>query len=191
MFDTISVYDKSILKSIPRMIRETGSKTEVYNRLKDKIPEYQNNSLARRIAAYTTDEIQKKFRTPVYILVLLCAIYAISELGSLYVTFKHNLLAFPVLFVAALILGLTIVFIFGFLKYKLFAYTTAISLCSLSFISIAINLFFTPDLQTAVSFVHTIITIMFLHFLRKNLFPEITFWGNVRSDKEKVFKFSS
>ena len=191
MFDTVSVYDKSILKSIPRMIEETGSKTEVYNRLKDKIPEYQNNSLARRIAACTTDEMKKKFSIAVYLLVLLCSIYAISELSSLYVTFKHDLFTFPVIFVTSLIVGLTLAFIWGFLKYKLFAYTTAISLCSLSFISITINLFYTPDLQTAVSFIHTIITITFLHFLRKNLFPEITFWGNVRSDKDKEFKFSS
>lgn len=191
MFDTVSVVDKSVLKEIPDMVRECGSKMEVYNRLKDKIPGYQNNSLARRIAAVTTEETRSKNKIPVLLLILQTVISVIFAIANLIKFVPANMFTTPILIIAALYLIVTALFIYGYASCKLFVYSTAISLYSLSVAVTLALMLFKPETKTAISLFSSAIILVFLTLLRKSIFPEITFWGNVKPDKETDFKFSS
>lgn len=183
------VTDKTLLKSIPDMIQKVGSKTEVFNQLKESLPTHQLGSLAKRIAAVATDDTKKQNRIPVYLLILLTLINFLQ--GILNYTANANHYTIVHLISVIIVSIIYILFLYGFARIKLFAFTTAVSLYTIGLVLSLYNLFFHPHSIQTLSFVGNIITLIFLHLLRKKIFPEITFWGSVKTDKEKKYIFST
>ena len=189
MIDKVTISDKAILDSIPQLIQKTGSKTEVFNQLKESLPSYQLSSLARRVAAFTTDDAKKQNRFPVYLLILLTLINFLQGILNYTANAKYYSIEHLIFVIIASIIY--VLFLYGFVRIKLFAFTTAVSLYSIGLVLSLYNLYFHPHSIQTLGFIGNIITIIFLHLLRKKIFPEITFWGSVKTNKEKNYVFST
>jgi len=189
MIDKVTVTDKAILDSIPQLIQKTGSKTEVFNQIKKSLPGYQLSSLAKRIAAFTTDDTRKQNRIPVYLLILLTLINFLQGILNYAGNARYYSIEQLIFVIIASIIY--VLFIYGFVRIKLFAFTTAVSLCTIGLVLSLYNLFYHPHSIQTLNFIGNIITLIFLHLLRKKILPEITFWGSVKTNKEKNYVFST
>lgn len=121
-------------------------------------------------------------------------IWYITHLVSFfYNTNNKEIIKIPVIIIIVTVFStiLEFLWVYGFIKFKLFAYTTAISLWSLNIICFFIYFLYNINGMTIFDLIYISIILIFLQLLRNALFPEINFWGNVRMDKTLKYIFSS
>ncbi len=180
---------KEVWAAISEMHKNSISKSEIFNQLSDKYPDFPKDTLAKNISSFITEKVKYENRIPVYLLVasVLISIF----FGVINFTFIVQKEYFVISLTAALIIWcLMILFAQGFYKYKLFYYTTAVSLYSLLIpYSVFVILFVRTSGNLLLELIITIINLLFIYLLRANIFPNINFWGNVKKDENKNYIF--
>ncbi len=187
MFDRTNP-SKVVMQSISELIDKKIPKSEVLAQVKSKHPELLEDSIAKGIASFIPVSIKKKFRFHSYLLSLFVLIKIIFILIIPYQ--QKNDLSLIFLWSGRIIaVIIAIFFINGFLRFKLFYYTTAVTLYSLFLLSVIYNLIAYPiSLILVISQIGTIVTFLFLYILRKQLFLNIDLWGNVLKENG-IYKF--
>lgn len=179
---------KEVEKYISDSIKSGVSKNEIYSQVKSKYPTYDDDSIAKKIASYIKEDVKKRNVIHTYIL----AIFVIISLvfGFITPSFYSSQTMQIYVWSWRIILGIiAIFFIIGFLQFKLFYYTTAVSLYSLYLVLLVYNLFVYPiSLLLVISSVGTVITFIYLYLLRKRIFPNISLWGTVLKENG-IYKF--
>lgn len=121
---------KEVWEAISEMHKNSISKSEIFNQLSDKYPDFPKDTLAKSISSFITEKVKYENRIPVYLLV--ASVIISIFFGVINFSFIVQKEYFVITLMAALIIWcLMILFAQGFYKYKLFFYTTAVSLYSL------------------------------------------------------------
>ncbi|MEW5843109.1 MAG: hypothetical protein AB1775_07580 [Bacteroidota bacterium] len=188
MFDA-TVPKKDVIETISRMIKNAVPKEEIFSSVKNRYSEFNPDVLALRISAFVSDEIKSKYKLPVYLLVVSMIVDMVFGLLSL-ISMPPKKLVAAVWVVSVLFYIISILFIAGFLRYKLTYFTTAVSLYSLFLLLVIHGWIVYPFsgmlvLQT----LDVVLTLLFLVLLRKSIFPNINFWGNVKKGVNKNYIF--
>lgn len=180
---------KEVWEAISEMHKNSISKFEIFNQLSGKYPDFPKDTLAKSISSFITEKVKYENRIPVYLLV--ASVIISIFFGVINFSFIVQKEYFVITLMAALIIWcLMILFAQGFYKYKLFFYTTAVSLYSLLIpYSVLVILFVRTSGNLVLELLITIINLLFIYLLRANIFPNINFWGNVKKDKNKNYIF--
>lgn len=180
MFDSTAPKKKEIRNLISELVNKTISKKEIYNEVTNKFPDGNRDFIAREIASYITDEVKNKFRYPAYLLTAILIIELIT-MAINPLTYKNEFYNIYLITFQIAVVIISVFFINGFLKFKLWYYTTAVSYLSLCLLIVAYNWIARPhSSMLLLTSIYTIITLIYLIFLRKGLFPNINFFGNVK-----------
>jgi hypothetical protein len=184
----LTVSDKSVMNVIERMFSNSVSKADIFNNLKYSYIRFTPESLAVKISSFITPEIKKKNRIPVYILAVVLIIRLCFSIV--------NFISFPQIrfiaihwIVSIIIWSITIMFLIGFLRYKLSYYTAAVSIYTFIVLFAAIKMFNQNGIMILLNLLCEVLTLIFLVLLRKRLFPNINLFGHVRKDGNKNFVF--
>ncbi|MEW6196758.1 MAG: hypothetical protein AB1521_16550 [Bacteroidota bacterium] len=179
---------KEVEKYISDSITSGVPKNEIYSQVKSKYPAYDDDSVAKKIASYIKEDVKKRNVIYTYIL----AIFVIISLVFSFITPSfYSSQAMQIYdWSWRIIVGIiAIFFIIGFLQFKLFYYTTAVSLYSLYLVLLLYNFFVYPiSLLLIISSVGTVVTFVYLYLLRKRIFPNISLWGTVIKENG-IYKF--
>ena len=178
MFDKTNP-TKAVIGDIADLTNRSIPKMEIFQQMKLKYPQYDQDSIAKGIASFIPENIKKKYRIHSYLLSLFVLIGIIFSLIIPYLP-RTNLS--PILFWIGrvIVLIIAIFFVNGFLRFKLFYYTTAVSLYSIYLLLVIYNLLVYPITTILlISQIGIVVTFMFLYLLRKQIFPNIGLWGNV------------
>lgn len=178
MFDRTRI-PKEVEIFISDSIKNGIPKNEIFSQIKSQHPNYFEDDIAKIIASFIDDDVKKKNVIHSYILTTLV-------IASLIFMFTNSATLAPqAMQIYQLTLQIfagiaSVFFIIGFLRFKLFYYTTAVSLYSLVMLRVIYNLFaYTISLLLIVSSIGIVLTLLYLILIRKLLFPNINFWGNV------------
>lgn len=180
MLDSTRPKKKEIKNLISELVKKSIPKKEIFNEVKNKFPDGSQDFIARETASYISQEYKNKYRYHAY---LLTAILIISLIFTIInaPTYRYELqnIFFRTFQVAAVIIS--VFFVNGFLKFKLWYYTTAVSYISLIlFVFVYYWLVYPFSNILLLSSINTIATLIYLVLLRKGLFPNINFFGNVK-----------
>lgn len=184
MFDS-TFLDKKVLKSISEMIDKSVPKNEIYQSIIKEYPHHDHDNVAKGIASFINDEIKSKNKIHSYIL----SVLIILTLNfSLIISPNYNPAIPKVVYWGATIIvfSLTVLLVNGILRFKLSYYTTAVSYYSFWILYIIFVCFFVPFTIILLSvIIGIIVTYFYLYLLRKQIFPNINFWGNVKKENGK------
>lgn len=188
MFDS-TVPKKDVIETISRMIKNAVPKDEIFSSVKNRYSGFNPDALALRISAFVSDEIKRKNKLPVYLLVASMIVDMFFGLLTL-INMPPQKLITAVWVLSALFYVVHILFIVGFLRYKLAYFTTAVSLYSL-FLFLVIHgwIVYPFSGMLVLQTLDVVFTLLFLALLRKSIFPNINFWGNVKKGVNKNYIF--
>ena len=178
MIDKINP-SKNVLRSISELISKNVPKQEIFLKVKLNHPELNDDVIARGIASFIPEDVKNKYRIHSYLLSLIVIINAIFSLlvPNPSRTDSQFILSWGVKVIFIIIV---IFFINGFLRFKLFYYSTAVSLYSLYLLMVIYNFIVYPiSAIFLIVQIGIVLTFLFLYLLRKQIFPNIGFWGNV------------
>lgn len=178
MFDRTRI-PKDVEKFISDSLINGIPKNEIFSQIKSQHPDYFEDDIAKKIASFIDDDVKKKNVIHSYILATLVIV-------NLIFMFTNSATLAPQAFqiyhlTLQIFVGIaSVFFIIGFLRFKLFYYTTAVSLYSLVIWIVIYNLIAYPiSLLLIVSSIGTVLTFLYLILIRKRLFQNINFGGNV------------
>ncbi|GEM_PF-3106540 len=169
--------------SISSMIDNSIPKSEIFNELSNKYPNYSKDLLAKNISSQVYKEDKVKYRIPIYLLavtILLNILFGISNF-ILYPP-KSNLDLY--LTIAILLWSFKILFLYGFLKYKLIFYSTAVILYTI-YSPILLLILLSNRMKGSI-FLELLLatfTWLFIHLLKSYIFPNINYWGKIKTDR--------
>jgi uncharacterized membrane protein len=170
---------KEIENFISDSIKNGVPKSEIFAQVKSKYPNYNEDSIAKKIAAYIEEDAKRGNVIHSYNLAALFFVSLITTFASSYTSLSSVLQIYNLVW--KIIIGIIcLFFIIGFLRFKLFYYTTAVSIYTLYLIWVIYNLIIYPiSLLLIVWSIGIVLTLLYLILIRKRLFPNINFWGNV------------
>ena len=181
MFDKTNP-TKEVLSYISDLINHSVPKMEIFQQMKSKYPQYDQDSIAKGIASFISEDVKRKNVIHSYFL----ALFVVISLFFVFIT--------PSMFTLQIvkiidwgwktIFGIVaIYFIIGFIRFKLFYYTTAVSLYSFYLLLLVYNLLVYPvTFILIISSIGTVITFIYLYILRRHIFPNIDLWGKVKKE---------
>ena len=181
MFDS-TFLDKKVMKSIAEMIDRSVPKNEIYQNIILEYPHHDHDYIAKGIASFISDDIKSKNRIHSYILSILVIL---SLNFSLIASPNHTFTKSQIPFWGAAIIYfiLTLFLVNGILRFKLAYYTTAVSYYSFWILNIILVCLFIPfSFIILLATDGIIITYLYIYLLRKHIFPNIDFWGNVKKE---------
>lgn len=178
MFDRTRI-PKDVEKFISDSLINGIPKNEIFSQIKSQHPDYFEDDIAKKIASFIDDDVKKKNVIHSYILAVLLVVSLIFlSIKPITVTLLGLQIFF--LFLKIFFGIIALFFIIGILRFKLFYYTTLVSLYSFYLLTVIYNLISYPiSLLLVVYSVGTVLTLLYLILIRKRLFPNINFWGNV------------
>ncbi len=187
MFDRTRI-PKEVEKFISDSIKNGIPKNEIFSQIKSQHPEYFEDDIAKKIAAFIDDDVKKRNVVHSYILTLLLIISFIFLIIKPITVAPLGLQIF--FWSLKIIFGIiALFFIVGILRFKLFYYTTLVSLYSFYLLIVIYNLISYPiSLLLVIYSIGTVLTLIYLILIRKRLFPNINFWGNVNKENSN-YKF--
>jgi hypothetical protein len=187
MFDKTNS-SKDVMKSISESINNSVPKIEIFQQMKSKYPQCDQDAIAKDIASFISEDVKRNNVIHSYIL----SFFVVISIIFVFITPSLYTLQVAKIFDWSwrIIIGiLAIYFIIGFIQFKLFYYTTAVSLYSLYLLLIIYNLLVYPITSILIiSSVGTIITFIYLYLLRNRIFPNIDLWGKVKKENG-IYKF--
>ncbi len=178
MFDSTKP-SKQIMNLISGLIAKQISKQEIFRQVAEENPALNHDSIAIALSSIIKSEEKRKYKFHAYVLSLLFLVNIIFVL--LLMPQRHGDSSLIFYWIGRIfVLFLSFLFINGFLHFKLWWYTTAISYYSL-WVILIIYYWFTFPLSNIliISSISTIVLFLYLYFLRMKLFPNINFWGKV------------
>lgn len=178
MFDRTKI-SKEVEKFISDSINNGIPKSEIFSQVKSKHPEYLEEDIAKKIASFINEEVKKSNVIHSYILSALVLVSIIFAFTNSYTLAPKGLQIFYI--VLKITIGIiALFFIVGFLRFKLFYYTTAVSLYTFYLILVIYNLIAYPISSLLIVWsIGIVLTLLYLILIRKRLFPNIYFGGNV------------
>lgn len=170
---------KIVEKFISDSINNGVPKSEIFFQVKSQHPQYSDDDIAKKIASFINEDVKKSNAIHTYILATLVIISIIFAFTNSYTSAHKELQIFDMVW--KIIIGIIgLFFIIGFLRFKLFYYTTAVSLYSLYLLWVIYLLLTYPiSLLLIIFSIGTVLTLLYLIMIRKRLFPNINFGGNV------------
>ncbi|MCX6168117.1 MAG: hypothetical protein NTX65_02170 [Ignavibacteriales bacterium] len=182
MFDS-TFLDKKVMKSIAEMIDKSVPKNEIYQHIIKEYPNHDHDYIAKGIASFINDNIKSKNKIHSYIL----SIFVILSLNFCLILFPNYAptISKVVYWGTAIIYFiLTLFLVNGILRFKLAYYTTAVSYYLFWILSIIFVWLFIPfTIMHILLTIGIMITYLYIYLLRKHIFPNIDFWGNVKKEK--------
>ena len=188
MFDKVNP-SKEVMNSISELIYQSVPKSEIFSQVKSKYPNYDQGVIAKGIASFIGEDVKRKYKIHSYLLSVFVIISTLSWSISPLTLNNYSPVFYWIL--RAVISLISILFIVGFLRFKLFYYTTAVSIYSINLLSLVyLWLAYPISSILVISSVGNIITLIYLYLLRKQIFPSIDYWGNVK-EKNGNYVFST
>ena len=188
MFDS-TLPQRDLTGTISRMIKNAVPKDEIFSSIRNRYPEYHPDFIAKNVSAVVSEETKQKNKIPVYLLVVSIIIAVGFSLLTL-ISAPPQKSAALVWVVTVFFYIICIFFIAGFLRYKLAYFTTAVSLYSLFlFLEIHGWIIYPFSSILVLRMLDVVLTLLFLVLLRKSIFPNINFWGNVKKGVNKNYIF--
>lgn len=181
---------KNLKNKIKELQTQSLSKNEIYRQLETLVEEKDKDWFVRQIAGITNSDKRKKYKVLNNILLIILTLQSLIFVIETYISFNQT---GNIKFLIELILGTVISFTFivGIYKYKLFFYSTLITL---GILGIILNLFYLIIGVYSLNYlwlaVYDLIMIIYIFQVRKNIFPDVNFWGNAIKGKEGKYIFS-
>ena len=170
------------MKSIAEMIDKSIPKNEIYQHIITEYPNHDHDYIAKGIASFINDDIKSKNKIHSYIL----SIFVILSLNFSLILYPNYAPTIPKVVywgTAIIYFILTLSLVSGILRFKLAYYTTAVSYYLFWIISIIVVWLFIPfSLIMLLVTIGIIITYLYIYLLRKHVFSNIDFYGNVKKE---------
>ena len=180
MFDRVNP-SKEVIKSISELIDKSVPKSEIFHQVSSKFPQCDKGAIAKGIASFIGEDVKRKYKIHSYLL----AIFVIVSILSLSISPLNptNYSATYYWVLRIFVSAISILFIVGFLRFKLFYYTTAVSIYSFYLLTMVyLWLVYPISFILILSSISNMVTLIYLYLLRKQVFPNIDFWGNVKKE---------
>ncbi|MBS3946585.1 MAG: hypothetical protein KGZ42_13860 [Melioribacter sp.] len=178
MFDRTKI-SKEVEKFISDSINNGIPKSEIFSQVKSQHPEYVEEDIAKKISSFINEDVKKSNAIHSYILSALVIVSIFFAFTNSYTFAPQRLQIFYMVW--KIIIGIiALFFIIGFLRFKLFYYTTAVSLYTFYLILVIYNLIaYSISLLLIVWSIGIVLTLIYLILIPKRLFPNVNFGGNV------------